>query len=191
MELIDATCPFCLDADAALDTALMLFGPERTAEKKRLERAAASPDGVLTRHWRHLRTSVMLPASLEQPAPDADPIEKTRWTQTQLFRLTFGADEILPDDSAEQIALLRTKQVTLGTLLGAVRLEAELLGQIEKAKIKGKRRGEREMAKEEMVEERLMSPEEQMTFYAATLRLNGFEVNRTVAEAIDVTEKKA
>ena len=191
MQQIDVTCPLCLEEDMALNTLLMRHGPAETAMRRRMEKDAAAPNGILMTHWQHLKQAIALPDVTETPAPDADPIIKTRWAQQQLFRLTFAADEIFPEKPQEQIMVHRSKQATLTSLLGSIRLEAELLGHVEKAKIKGKRQAEREMAKEEMREEALMSPEEQLKLQAATLRLHGYTVQRDVTpETIDVTEEQ-
>ena len=189
---LTSSCQLCAVPQAHLDVALMLYGPVKTAETYKMSLTIAHQGGVLDTHWRHLQRAMLLPLQRVAPPPlEADVIEKTRWAQRQLFNLCFSADETPSVDAKEDVAgyvnTLRTKNAVLGTLLGAVRLEAELLGNLETAKQLGKRRADKEIAKDE----ELMSEEERLQLAKAALRAKGYQISKSVEqETLDITEEK-
>jgi len=190
MNDVAAACQLCITPQAHLDVALMLYGPVKAAETYKMSLTAANRGGVLDNHWRHLQRAMLMPlARMAPPSEDADPVTKTRWAQRKLFNLCFSADETPPVDTAKDVAgyvnTIRTKNAILGTLLGAVRLEAELLGNLETAKQLGKRRADKEIAKDE----ELMSEEERLQLAKASLRAKGYQISKSVEqETVDITE---
>jgi len=167
--------------------ALMLYGPDKAMDAYHMSVGSAVPGGVLNEHWRHLQRAMLMPlAKVAPPDIDAEPVAKVRWVQRKLFNMCFSIDETPEIDAKEDaqgyVNVLRGKNSILSSLLGSVRLEAELMGHLESAKLKAKRQVERESAQEEDV----MPEEQRLQLYRATLRAKGYEVSKIVEREPDI-----
>ena len=181
-----AECQWCARPDRTLDTQLLLNGPDEGAQ-----RLANASDVLLATHLLHVRDRLLLNSKRPLPPdPDADLLVKTLWVEEALFRATFGADELAPQTLDQTLAVLSQKNQSLSGLTRVLRLEAEITGRLQKAKLKGKREAEREMARTEQQLEEVLTADEQLRYFANTLRLHGYRVQKTVeSPAIDVTEE--
>jgi hypothetical protein len=179
-----ADCPWCLRPNRALDTQLLLNGPDAGAQE-----LASASDAQLAKHVLHVRERLLLNSQRPlPPAMDADLLVKTLWVEESLFRLTFGADDLAPESINQALLVMQQKNQSLNGLTRVLRLEAEITGRLEKAKLKGKREAEREMAQSEQEMQQVLSEDEQLRYFANTLKLHGYQVQKRVeSAAIDIT----
>lgn len=155
----------------------------------------APTTALLLSHRQHLdeRGQLLLSQKLAPP-PDAeaDPVSKVRWVQYAALREFFRLEPAEGEPLALDVGAQKRRTAILDTLTKTILSEASLSGYVTRTAITAKRDAERDLAKREATEEEHYSREEQLRLYAATLRLNGYAVSRTVGdievEAQDGTE---
>jgi hypothetical protein len=174
------SCPLCVAPRLKLDAELLRDGVAVVLARYRMDNKT---EALLKVHLVHVeRRGPNLARQPISPAPDveADPISKARWVQQVSMREVFVVDEVQALVPADEIGKSKQRLSALSTVLSAVKVEGEQSGQPTGAALRAKRQAERELAREEAHEEEVLSREEQLRLYAATLRLHGYDVSRDV-----------
>lgn len=186
---LSTTCTYCLSPQQTVDLSLMLYGPERTALAQKLPISMGHHGGILYDHWQHLTRALLLPRVQVPPPPeDADELVKVRWLERRLFELIYSADDtpaIDRTDTKQVFQAISQKNNIAANLRDTIRLEAELKGSIERAKLRARRHHEVDAAQEEEMLPRAM----RIQIAKADLRREGYRVEK-IADSDEIVVDK-